>query len=111
MSSVLFFVMGGVLFLLGFLAQALRTSLVMKVLAINIMSVGVFMVFLALANRNQPADPMVHAMVLTGIVVAVSASAFALALIRGVYQRQGRATLPEDAPLETNQTAKPRAPR
>jgi multicomponent Na+:H+ antiporter subunit C len=45
------------------------------------MGTGVFMVLVTSAlGQGQPADPVPHAMVLTGIVVAVSATAFALAL-------------------------------
>ena len=44
---------------------------------------------------EQP-DPVPHAMVLTGIVVAVSATAFALVLARRIYSVTGSTRLPED---------------
>jgi multicomponent Na+:H+ antiporter subunit C len=51
---------------------------------------GIFLLFGALARRPVadpavPVDPVPHAMVLTGIVVAVSVTAFALSLARRVH--------------------------
>ena len=53
-------------------------------LAINVCGAGVFLVFVALAYRGPglAPDPVPHALVLTGIVVAVSATALAVALGR-----------------------------
>ena len=57
--------------------------LVRRVLAANIMGSGVFLVLVALARRGGGApDPVPHALVLTGIVVSVSATAMALAVSR-----------------------------
>jgi len=55
-----------------------------RILAINIMGSGVFMVMVALANRGTTVDPVLQALVVTGLVVAVSATAFALRLARAV---------------------------
>ena len=51
---------------------------------VNISGSGIFLVFVAIAYRGGDAtpDPLPHALVLTGIVVAVSATALALALGR-----------------------------
>ena len=51
----------------------------------------------ALAQRNGVPDPVPQAMVLTGIVVAVAATALALALTRKLHALTGRLDLPEDA--------------
>jgi multicomponent Na+:H+ antiporter subunit C len=69
---------------LGLRRALLSTSLVHRILAINVMGSGVFMLLIAVAYRGtgQPPDPVPHALVLTGIVVAVSATALALALAR-----------------------------
>jgi multicomponent Na+:H+ antiporter subunit C len=73
---------------------------VRKILALNILGSGVFMLLTALARRSGGAepDPVPHAMVLTGIVVAVSATAFALALARRVREHTDRPYLAEDDP-------------
>jgi multicomponent Na+:H+ antiporter subunit C len=56
---------------------------VRKILAANVAGSGLFLVFIAIARRaiNGP-DPVPHALVLTGIVVSVSATALALAVAR-----------------------------
>jgi multicomponent Na+:H+ antiporter subunit C len=50
----------------------------------------VFMLFVAIAYRGpeQPPDALPHALVLTGIVVAVSATALALALGRRLRESE-----------------------
>lgn len=57
-----------------------------KILAVNMAGSGVFLIFVSLARRQENAspDPVPHALVLTGIVVAVSATAVALALYRRI---------------------------
>lgn len=86
MSSGLFWmIIGATLWLLGLhglltLRQALR-----RIIAFNLMGSGVFLVMIALAARSQPSDPLLIALVVTGLVVAVSATALALRLA-GVAQ-------------------------
>ncbi len=59
-------------------------------LSINVCGAGVFLVFVTLAYRGSelPPDPVPHALVLTGIVVAVSATALALALGRRLREAE-----------------------
>jgi len=74
---------GAALFGLGVHALLVRPSMLRKVLAVNVAGTGVFLLLVAGAQRgDSPPDPVPHALVLTGIVVAVSATALALALIR-----------------------------
>jgi multicomponent Na+:H+ antiporter subunit C len=58
--------------------------LLLRLLALNVCGAGVFLIFIAIAYSGVElmADPVPHALVLTGIVVAVSATAMALALGR-----------------------------
>ena len=88
---------GVALFSLGLHALLVRRHLLRKVLALNVLGSGVFLVLVAMARRgaNSP-DPVPHAMVLTGIVVAVSATAVALGLARRIRDHHGSARLPED---------------
>ncbi len=85
------------LFCLGFNALIVHNHLLRKILAINVMGSGVFLVLVALARRGgeTPPDPVPHAMVITGIVVAVSATALALGLMLKVKAATGRAALPD----------------
>lgn len=72
---------GVVLFLIGFAGVVLRPEPLQRLLSINVMGVGVFMWLIATAFQPGRPDSVPHALVLTGIVVAVSATAFALALL------------------------------
>lgn len=69
---------------LGIRAVLLQADLLRRIIALNILGAGVFLTLIATAYRgpNEPADPVPHALVLTGIVVAISATALALALGR-----------------------------
>jgi multicomponent Na+:H+ antiporter subunit C len=66
-------------------------NLIRKVLALNILGSSTFLLLVAIAGRDGPdgPDPVPHAMVLTGIVVAVSTTAFALALVRRLHAETG----------------------
>ena len=100
-ASSLYALTGVGLFTLGLYALIVHAHLLRKILAINVMGSGVFLVLVALAAGAQGAtpDPVPHAMVITGIVVAVSATALALALMLRVKAATGRARLPKE-PLE-----------
>ena len=97
MSTTLLYMLGAVaLFLIGLYGILRQEHLVRKLLGINIMGNGVFVLFIATAHRNAAVfpDPVPQAMVLTGIVVAVCATAFGLALVERVVRETGRAVLP-----------------
>jgi len=96
-SLFLYALVGAGLFALGLYALIVHAHLLRKVLAINIMGSGVFLVLVALGGRTPGAlpDPVPQAMVITGIVVAVSATALALALMLRLRARTGETGLPE----------------
>ena len=78
----LFLIVGAALFTIGLRAVYREAESLRRIIAINVMGNGVFLIFVALASRGpvgQP-DPVPHAMVLTGIVVAVCATGLALTL-------------------------------
>lgn len=87
------------LFCLGFYALIVHDHLLRKILAINVMGSGVFLVLVALARRAGATtpDPVPHAMVITGIVVAVSATALALGLMLKMKAVTGRTALPDQS--------------
>ncbi|MGD1991168.1 MAG: NADH-quinone oxidoreductase subunit K [Chromatiales bacterium] len=84
LTQLIFGITGGLLFALGLVGTLGKQSLLAKILAINISGAGLFLALVAIAYRgmNTAPDPVPHALVLTGIVVAVSATALALALRR-----------------------------
>lgn len=81
--AVLYTLVGVALFCLALHAVIVGETALRRVIAVNVMSSGVFLVLVALARRapGQLPDPVPHAMVITGIVVAVSATALAIVLI------------------------------
>ncbi len=66
-----------------------------KVMAMNVIGTGVFLFLIASAERAPEGtpDPVPHGMVLTGIVVAISATAFALSMIGYLYMKTGSTDL------------------
>ncbi|MGD9298779.1 MAG: cation:proton antiporter subunit C [Thiohalocapsa sp.] len=101
-QPVFWALVGMALVVMGLYALIVHAHLLRKVLALNVMSSGVFLVFIGLARRapgeDAPlaADPVPQAMVLTGIVVAVAATGLALALIVRQRALTGRTTLNDD---------------
>jgi multicomponent Na+:H+ antiporter subunit C len=73
-----------------------------KILAFNLLGSGVFLLFGVVARRGAAAglggDPVPQALVITGIVVAFSATALAVALLLRLFDAAGSATL-DDAAL------------
>lgn len=93
--SFLYAAAGALLFCLGLLALVVRPHLLHKVLALNVAGSGVFLVYIAMAYRGGAVstDPVPQAMVLTGIVIAVSTTALALALALKLQEYTGATRL------------------
>lgn len=97
------YVISAVLFVIGAVTVLTRSNLFKKLIGINIMESAIFLMFIAAGNIRGGTVPIVHqlppkgpyvnplpsALMLTGIVVSVSVTAFALALIIRLYQSYG----------------------
>ncbi len=98
------YVLAAVLLLIGLYGMLVKTNLVRKLMAMNVMQVGVIVFFVSLAVRaggTPPiklehqaartdvayANPLPHALMLTAIVVSVSTTGVALALLIRIYRR------------------------
>jgi multicomponent Na+:H+ antiporter subunit C len=102
--------------LYGFICQP---GVLRKILAFNLISSGVFLLFgviarrgggvLAQAGRGSDGDPVPQALVITGLVVAFAATAIAVALLVQLAETSRRGTLEGDEPhasaLAKDQTA------
>ncbi|ALO45033.1 NADH-quinone oxidoreductase subunit K [Pseudohongiella spirulinae] len=66
---------------MGLYGLATLRDPIRRLIAINIIGPGVFLIMITLARRQDPPDAILHALVVTGLVVAISATAFALRLI------------------------------
>jgi multicomponent Na+:H+ antiporter subunit C len=90
-DQIYYGVAGIVLFALGIAFTFASQQLLRRVLAVNIAGAGLFLVLIAVGYRGitKVADPLPHALVLTGIVVAFSATALAIALLRQLTRASG----------------------
>lgn len=96
-SGLIFACTGALLCAAGLAGVILNAALLRRILAFNVMGSGIFLILVGLAQRDDVPDPVPQAMVLTGIVVAVAATALALALVRRLHALSGRAKLPPGA--------------
>jgi multicomponent Na+:H+ antiporter subunit C len=75
-----------------------------KILAFNVLGSGIFLLFGVVARRGAVpglgSDPVPQALVITGMVVAFSATALAIALLLRLFQATGTATLPAEEPAD-----------
>lgn len=94
MTEVVFPLTAAALFAVGLYGVLTRGDLIHRLLAVNIMSSAVFLFLVVVSARHpQGVDPVPQAMVLTGIVIAVSLTAFALVLVRRFRSLTGRESL------------------
>lgn len=99
-----FFAISAILFIVGLHTMLTHSNLIKKVIALNIMETSIFLFFVAVgyvrggqapimeasgAVTGAYINPLPSALILTGIVVSVSITAFALALIVKLYQYYG----------------------
>ncbi|MCL0095138.1 cation:proton antiporter subunit C [Dehalococcoidia bacterium] len=90
-----------VLFLVGLYAMIVRRNLIKKIMGLNILSTSVFLYLISVAYKEGGAppirvsevevyvNPLPHALVLTGIVVALALTSFALVLTIKIYKEYG----------------------
>ncbi|MBU0944894.1 MAG: NADH-quinone oxidoreductase subunit K [Proteobacteria bacterium] len=107
-TTLLYSMTGLLLFAMGLFTLFIHSHPLRKILAVNVMSTGVFLIMVATAYKPMPLgniDPVPHAMVLTGIVVSVSVTALALLLACRVQEtsnldlleRKKQARIPEES--------------
>ncbi len=91
MSATLYWIGVGIaLWLLGLHGLMTLRNPLRRIIAVNLMGSGVFLVMIALGARHAPTDPLLVALVVTGLVVAVSATALALRLASALTQGKER---------------------
>ena len=109
------YVVSIILFSIGALIVLNKTNLFKKLIGINIMESSIFIMFVAAGNIRGGAvplyseahaqagvtyiNPLPSALMLTGIVVSVSVTAFALALIFRLYRSYGTTDVKKIAKL------------
>ena len=95
-ATTLFGLCGAALVGLGLFGLITNPQLLRKIIAFNLLGSGVFLVFGVIARRGAAAglggDPVPQALVITGIVVAFSATALAVTLLLRLFQETGQIT-------------------
>jgi multicomponent Na+:H+ antiporter subunit C len=103
-AAALYGVCAAALVGLGLFGLITSPQLLRKVVAFNVIGSGVFLLFGAIARRGAAAgvdaDPVPQALIITGIVVAFSATAMAVALLLRLFKATGVATLAVSAPKD-----------
>ena len=105
-TTLLYSLTGLILFAMGFFTLIVHSHPLRKILSVNVMATGVFLILVATAYvplGQGATDPVPQAMVLTGIVVSVSVTALALILACRVQETSNSALL--------KKTKKSKAPR
>lgn len=85
---------------LGVWGLVVAVHLLRKLLALNLLGSGIFLLLVTLtADAGGAADPVPQALVLTGLVITVSVTAFALALLDRLARETGDLVLddPDEA--------------
>jgi len=104
-TTTLFGLCAAVIIGLGLYGLMVNPHPLRKILAFNVIGSGVFLLFGVIARRGAWAgmggDPVPQALLITGIVVAFSATALAVALLLRLFEATGCVTLASEAPTSS----------
>lgn len=97
-----FYFVAIVLFLIGFHTMLTHSNLIKKIIGMNIMETAIFLFFVSIGyiqggkapivdgqTTIQFVNPLPSAVILTGIVVGVSLTAFSLSMVIKIYKYYG----------------------
>ena len=104
-TSTLFGLCAAVIIGLGLFGLIVNPHPLRKILAFNVIGSGVFLLFGVIAHRGSlegVGDPVPQALLITGIVVAFSATALAVAVLLRLFDATGSVTLANEMPAKSN---------
>jgi len=98
-SATIFGLCGAALIGLGLYSYVTNRHLLRRLLAFNVIGSGIFLLLGASGARLPlvAADPVPQALIITGIVVALAATALGVGLVLAYVRVTGRTSLPEDS--------------
>lgn len=101
-TGTLFALCGAALIGIGLYGFLVRRHIIRRLVAFNVIGSGIFLLFGATGARRPDLwlDPVPQALIITGLVVALAATALVVALVTRYAALTGRAGLPEDLPDE-----------
>ena len=105
------------LFVIGLRIVVIHSNLIKRVMGINIMGTGVFLFFISIGNVTGGVTPIVDpntqnatyinplpsVLILTGIVVVVSITVYALSLVIRIYETYGTIDQKELSELQSEE--------
>lgn len=97
MNLTVFALTGAALVGLGVYGLIARVHMLRRIMAFNLIGSGLLLFFGAAGARGVGLDPIPQALIITGIVVALSASALAVGLVVALARSSGTACLPDEA--------------
>ena len=101
LSTNLYYLVAVILFIIGFHTMLTHSNLIKKIMGMNIMDTSLFLFFVSIGYRRggvapiikegvvQYVNPVPSALILTGIVISLSFTAFALGLVILLYKHHG----------------------
>ncbi|WP_314037248.1 NADH-quinone oxidoreductase subunit K [Dietzia sp. CH92] len=75
---------GAALFALGLVTMLVAADRFRRLVALNVAAAGSLVMLLSVAGREETADPVLHALALTGIVITVAFTGFGVVLARRI---------------------------
>lgn len=106
-----------ILFIIGLHTVLTHSNIIKKIMGINIMETSIFLFFVSIGYINKGAAPIIlegesqafvnpipSALILTGIVVAMSVTAYGLSLAIKLYQYYGTLNAEEISALRSGQS-------
>ncbi|MEI4262062.1 NADH-quinone oxidoreductase subunit K [Roseovarius sp. D0-M9] len=97
-SATVYGLCGAAVIGVGIYGFVLHANILRRLIAFNVTGSGVFLMLASAGGRVSGAavDPVAQALIITGIVVALSATALGLALLVAYARASGSPRLPED---------------
>ena len=106
-----------ILFVIGLHTMLTHSNLIKKIIAMNIMDTSVFLLFVSIGyisgaspplvsltnGENGYVNPLPSALILTGIIVALSVTAYALSLAVKIYEHYGTLDADEITDIRSNE--------
>lgn len=86
--------LGIILTVAGMVRMLLVQDLMSRLVGMNVVGLGSLLILLALAARSDPLDPVLSALVITGLVITVAFTGVGAILIRRIESSQQEAGEP-----------------